>query len=86
MFFQWDYNGPKQHWGSTWPFLTIFHLGYTFSKKSSLPFCLVIVLFTTILNYLLETFVDGEMTPAGEDTHRKLGADVYVNNVERFCC
>ena len=43
-------------------------------------------LFTTILNYLLETFVNGEMTPAGEDTHRKLGADVYVNNVERFCC
>ena len=32
-------------------------------------------MFTTILNYLLETFVNGEMTPAGEDTHRKLGAD-----------
>ena len=45
-----------------------------------------LLLFTTILNYLLETFVNGEMTPAGEDTHRKLGADVYVNNVERFCC
>ena len=45
-----------------------------------------LLLFTTILNYLLETFVNGEMTPAGEDTHRKLGADVYVDNVERFCC